>query len=512
MDIRQLTRRRLLKYAGLGAAGLAFARPGFEPGTPAADFGPQLYDDGSDRIPGGVKGDPGRVIIVGAGFAGLAAAKALSNAGVPCVLLEGRARPGGRADTRQVGGTAVDLGASWIHEPEGNPMTRLATQAGIGLIAASPEADALTVLLHDDRLGDVADADKLAAYINALKFDEERKGIGRELGREASYRDGAERFLDEQGLRGDERRWAGFVIQLYAELEGAESWSRQPLNDRPGRIARPKPNHPEYTGDGLGSFPQGGYHRIVRALAAGLDIRYRHRVTEVGVGRSGAMVKFETGSPGRRRQREIRGSHVLITVPLGVLKSGSIRFRPGLPAMKRRAVRNLGFGNLEKVALTFDQPFWQEDGRTHLLHVGRENSADFPMFIDLQRFTGKPTLVALNAGPVARRLSRQGPAATRREAMEILRGVYGRSIPSPEAVAVTNWLNDPFARGSYSAVVMGTRGDDRSHLAAPVAGRILFAGEATNLDGRPSTTDGAFSSGIREAKRLLNARSVQVKV
>ena len=507
MDGRPLTRRRLLGYAGLGAAALTFGRAGSQPAaTKAAESGSQSYDDGTDRIPGGLKGDPGRVIVIGAGFAGLAAANALRNAGVSTVVLEARSRAGGRIDTRRVGETAVDLGASWVHEPEGNPMSRLAAQAGVPLVPASPELDALTVLLHDGRTGRVSDSEKLVAYLKALEFDEEFTALGQALGRSASIRDGAERFLDQQGLTGVERRQVGFLIQLYSELEGAKSWQHQPLAGRPGTIPLPVANHPEYTGNGLGDFPAGGYRRLVKALARGTDIRFRHRVTGIEVDEKGVRVETESG----KKSRDFRGTHVLVTVPLGVLKQGDIVFAPGLEAGKRRAIRNLGFGNFEKVALTFDQPFWQVEGHTHLLHIGRDDSSRFPMFIDLQRFTGKPTLVSLNAGGAARRLVGNGPEAARRDAMALLRQVYGRSIPAPEAVAVTNWMTDPYARGSYSAVVMKTDGDERTHLAAPVRGRLLFAGEATNLDGRASTTDGAFSSGIREAKRLLRSRSVLI--
>ena len=85
----------------------------------------------------------------------------------------------------------------------------------------------------------------------------------------------------------------------------------------------------------------------------------------------------------------------------------------------------------------------------------------------------------------------------------MLRQAYGPGIPAPTAYRVTNWRADPYSLGSYSSIVRGTGPDDRSLLAAPVGGRVLFAGEATNLEDRPATADGALSSGIREAKRLL---------
>ena len=117
----RLSRRRFLQLLG-GAAALA-AAPAPGRSAPCACLD---YDDGSLEIPAGATPDASRVIVVGAGFAGLAAANALRNAGVEVVVLEARARLGGRAWTADVAGVPVDLGASWIHTPVGNPMARLA--------------------------------------------------------------------------------------------------------------------------------------------------------------------------------------------------------------------------------------------------------------------------------------------------------------------------------------------------------------------------------------------------
>jgi polyamine oxidase len=501
-----LTRRRFVQLAA-SASAVAAA------GMPASAFGARenigRYDDGTDAIPGGLRGDPERVIIVGSGFAGLAAANALRHAGVECIVLEARARIGGRAHTERVGGVPVDMGCSWIHEPEGNVMSALAAQAGVARLPASPELDAATIVFLDSRKGIVPNDQTIDAFVKSLAFDDQRASIGTTLGPRATVRKGAERFLDNAGLTGDDRRRVEFMIRLYAQLEDANDWDILPLGSLgAGTIKLPRRNHRPYTGDGLGDFPKGGYHRLVRAIAAGTHIRRGHRVTSIAHTASGVRVSTLTTSRGRRRRHTVTGSHVLVTVPLGVLKAERIRFAPALPARKRNAIRRLGFGQFEKVALTFPEPFWEEGGHTHLIHLGAGPSADFPLFIDLQRFVGAPTLVALNAGSFARRLDREHPRTARDEALAILRQAYGAKIPAPTAYGVTNWKADPFSLGSYSSIVRGGKPDDRSILAAPVGGRILFAGEATNLDRRPATADGALSSGIREAKRLVQRRRV----
>src|SRR5439155_26943686 len=104
-----------------------------------------------------------------------------------------------------------------------------------------------------------------------------------------------------------------------------------------------------YIGFGEGDLPVGGYTRLVQSLAGSSDVRLRHRVTTVAVEPDGVRVRARNGSG---KQETFRGSHVVVTVPLGVLKSGSITFSPHpLPTWKRAAIRRLGFGNFEKVVM-----------------------------------------------------------------------------------------------------------------------------------------------------------------
>jgi monoamine oxidase len=502
-----VTRRRFVELAALAGSTAALPAPAFA----AAASKRGRYDDGTDAIPRAAKGDPERVIVIGAGFAGLAAANALRSAGLECVVLEARDRIGGRAHTVAVDGHPVDLGCSWIHEPDGNVMTKVARQVGVARLPASPENDAATIRFLDDRTGLVPNAEALGEFAKSLEFDAQRAAISRELGPRATYPQGVERFLDRQGLQGDERRRVAYFQRLYAQLEDAQDWDRLPLGSQGKRhIPLPRPNHRPYTGDGgLGVFPKGGYERLYRALAGGTPIRLRHEVTRIAQSSRGVAVEVELGGGKRRRTRTLRGSHAIVTVPLGVLKAGAIRFESGLPAAKRGAIERIGFGQFEKVCVAFAEPFWEAGGTTHLIHLDADGGFRFPLTLDLQHFAGAPALIGLNAGAFAREIARgMSTRQARDRMMAMLRRAYGTDVPDPTDFAVTGWYADRHSRGAYSATILGTRPDDRTHLAAPVGGRVLFAGEATNLDGRPATADGALSSGIREAKRLLRSRKV----
>jgi len=454
------------------------------------------YDDGNQRIPGGLAGDPERVIVIGAGFGGLTAANALGNAGVPCVVVEGRDRLGGRAHTVDVGGAPVDLGCSWITDPIGNPMTRFATRAGVAQTNAAIELDVPTSRFFDERTGVVAPPFTAAAAGHALLFEQEGPNISAALGPLASTKDGILYYANEHRLSGDARRRGEFFMRLVTELPDATDWDKDSLK------AWADYSSPYY-GFGQGDFPRGGYRRIIRALGSGADVRFGLRVTDVITEARGVRVRsVDTAG----RSTDLLGSHVVVTAPLGVLKSRSIRFSPQLPAAKLGAIDRLGFGVFEKVVMRFAEPYWATE-HTHIFHLSHPNPMRFPLIVDYFHLEAVPALVAFNVGSYGITLAGLSDAEVRRRMLDVLREVQGGPIPRPTDVAITRWRGDPFSRGSYSYIAVGATPADQRELAKPADGRVLFAGEASST-ARFGYADGALSTGIREAKRLLRRASV----
>lgn len=489
------TRREFLRAVAVAGTGSALSGCVPPAGTPAR------YDDGSASIPGGLSGDPETVIVVGAGWAGLTAANALSAAGVDCVVLEATDRIGGRAHTVDVGGVPTDLGCSWISEPYGNPLARYASQAGVATRNADLLPDATTFRMFDavsDR--ELDGLERFVALGHAFRFFAgESRRIARHLGPDASVRDAAVRFLDREGFAGATRRRVEFGMRLLSELPENVAWDRLSLHEWVTRDL-------EYLGTGLGEWPVGGYGRLVAAMSDQLDVRLGYAVRSIDRRGDGVRVRVDTPDG---RLAELHGSHVVVTTSLGVLKAGGVHFEPGLPAAKAAAIDRLGFGAIEKVALTFDEPFWSDAWHSHILHIAGGALFELPMWVDVARISGAPSLVVFSVGEDAERLGGLGPEGSAELALARLGGILGREVPRPAAWAVSDWQGNPYCRGGYTTILAGGTADDIDVLAAPVDGRLLFAGEATDRN-RYAHADGAMRSGIREAKRLLRQPEVEL--
>jgi polyamine oxidase len=453
----------------------------------------ERFGDRRDDVPAGVTGPAERVVVVGAGIAGLTAANALAHGGVECVVLEARDRIGGRLHTADLGGSPVDLGGSWIHMPGGNPMRAFADLAGVPCRSADPVPEIAGFDCAEGRRLSAAEAEAVLGLYTE-DFPAAVGQLAAELGPDASAADGIEAFVASAGLAPGSARRARQMLYAAIEAESADLAERQSL--------RWMWNEFEYEGNYFGDVPDGGYRRLVDAMATGVDVRLGVEVAGVALSAGGVRVR---GADGTSEE----GSHVVVTVPLGVLKRGAPRFSPALPPDRLAAIGRLGFGRFEKVALRFDEPFWRDAGFPHLMVFPRDPGEWMVWALGLDAFGGGPVLVFFLFHSDAARLSEAGNDGAARWALGLLAEATGRACPEPAAVAVTSWASDPYAGGAYTHIPPGASPADADLLGEPVGGRLLFAGEHTQ-SARMAYADGAMTSGIREAKRLLGQPSVRL--
>ena len=449
---------------------------------------PLPYDDGTDRIPGDIIGPVVRVVVVGAGIAGLTVANALGHAGVPAVVLEARERIGGRLHTLDLDGSPVDMGGSWIHTPIGNPLTALAEHLGVERRPADITGG---LVAWDPQLGRLPQAEfERIAELAFRRFDEALPGLAEVLGPAAPLAAAVDRFVADRwpDPAAPVARHLAVLLRNVIEADASGALEELAIDGYPA-------NGLFYEGSEVGDMPFGGYARLLAPLAAGLDVRVGRPVASIAARVGGIEVTTTDGEV-------FAASHVVVTVPLGVLKTEAIRFDPPLPDARRAAIARLGFGGFEKVAAKFGRPSWTDAQAPGMAILPSDGAPSVPWLINLDPLVGEPVAVAFAHGSRTGVL-RDVPLETALACLEAVdEALAGHRLPPPVATAQSSWSADPYSRGAYTFVAAGSTPDDLEDLGRPVGGRLLFAGEATG-HARVGFADGAFSTGIREAKRLL---------
>lgn len=392
-----------------------------------------------------------RVLVVGAGIAGLIVANALTRSGVDCVVLEARHRVGGRMHTVDLNGSPVDLGVAQWHEASDSPLLSLARQAGIPVEPRDPRTGLSGYDLGAERrLFPDEIEDNLSLALDT--FPGALATLRNDLGPEASVSDAVCVHVTRCGLTGDPARRARQTLRAVIEADRAGLLKRMALRWLwPG----------DQTPDLHGARPVGGHCRFLDTVAAGVDVHLGAVVDRVTVTEAAVRVRCTDGTT------EV-GSHVVMTAPLGVLRHGSIEFTPALPADRVNVISRLAPGRMEKVALSFAERFWRRSGLAHMLIFPREPTEAALLVLDESAPGALPTLVCQLLPSHASRLH----LGAERDVVEWVLGMVshavGASCPRPVAVAVTSWTTDAFSRGAFTSVPLGAEPADAGSAGSTV--------------------------------------------
>lgn len=404
-------------------------------------------------------------VVVGAGAAGIAAARRLRALGRTCVVLEARPRVGGRVFTDRSLGAPWDAGALYIHWSERNPWTAFAREAGLETVDSATLSGGWRFV---DRTGDTRPRRGGFSAIQSL-LDPDVAPV-------------PDVSLIER-IGGPEAEGASAALSI----------ARMALGDEPERISALDYAR-LWSGDDLVA-PQ-GYGTLVERAAKGLDIRLSTPVTAVDWSGAGVRVATDAGMVSARA--------AIVTLPVGVLKSGAVRFTPQLPQRTRDGLAGLGMGALSKIALKFNgERFGVPTGMDIFERLGPRASFNFECWA-----WDRDLVIATFGGDHARDVVARGEAGAVSLALDEFAKIVGaKARDAFVAGRLAGWSADPFSLGCYSHARPG-HANARALLAEPVGDRLWFAGEATagaapgEKFGPAMTAGGAWLAGARAAEAV----------
>ena len=425
------------------------------------------------------------VAVIGAGAAGLAAARVLAAAGESVAVIEARDRVGGRVLTRRDArcSAPIELGAEFIH---GTPAVTFALLAQAGASAIGEGGS-----YWERTSGGLAPASEPFESVSSVM--DRISPASRDESVDAFLR----RVAREDGLA-DAAQWMRTLVEGFDAADPADASVLAIAQEWRGGASLQTAQF----------RPSCGYGPLLDRIAADLPRESLHFHMQ-------SVVEEILWEPGRvviraRRYGEVaeyEARKAIVTLPIGVLRSGSVRFTPELPQEHRDAISLIAMGPVIKVALRFGEPFWTSlrggDLQDAAFFFG--GATAFPTF-----WTTYPSLSPLVAGwaggPKAAQFhgcsEEQIVARAVADFAHVLELSANDVRARLESAYVHDWQRDPYAMGAYSYVLVGGQGA-RSALAAPAGETLYFAGEATAPQEEAGTVAGALLSGITAAARAV---------
>ena len=406
------------------------------------------------------------VIIIGAGAAGLSAAKELTRQRLRYTLVEASHRIGGRAYSEEIApNNWFDLGCSYLHQAETNPFV--------------PIAESLGMVLKKDK-GDLFAVEQVRSYHNSLLLDENQSSLRNQYDQQCT-----------ESITASNAHGKDLAV---ADLIDLDSPYAAPLMI--GMATSNAVDIDQTSSADLVNFfggsdfsIQDGYGTLVKKWGDEVPVSLNTKVSSINWNSSGVQVKTNRGT--------IKAQRVLVTVSTGILAANHIEFKPGLPDWKEAAIAGIPTGTMNKICVHFNHDVFST-GDLGVYHAWNENGEGSEIEANVM---GLNTATIFVGGRFAVWLEKQGQQTGLDFAMNQLSDVFGNDIRNHiDNSIVTAWATEPLTLGSYSCALPG-QAYQRLELARSIDHKLFFAGEAT-IVGAQATCHGAYLSGIRAAQEI----------
>ena len=421
-----------------------------------------------------------KVLVIGAGISGLAAAKNLNDSGYDVTILEAKDRIGGRLYTDRSLGVPLEVGANWIHDnnPETNPIMKIKKELGLKAHKCSVAGPAVSFEVLNK------EGNKIEISGKDLEKIEFRIGIFAYLAkylRPSTNISEIFTFVKKLGLLSFIKEEALFVLIQKIALEQAED---------PENISIEALFEQEGFGDDEAVI--GGYDQIAYYFEKELHNKIILNSPIEHINYEQDTIKVISGN------EKYEANAVIVTASLGALKKEVIKFTPELPIEKKQSIKKLGWGTLNKVILKFENKFWSD---TDFIVIANKES-NFHAWINEEPVCKEPVIVANISGKNAKKFENKTDEEVVQIALNELKAVYGNKVSELNSYYITKWSLDPYIYGSYSTNKAGENSQLlRKQLSTPVNSKLFFAGEATSVK-VAGYLQMALQSGVREAENI----------
>eukprot|EP00566_Odontella_aurita_P014656 CAMPEP_0113531908 /NCGR_PEP_ID=MMETSP0015_2-20120614/3756_1 /TAXON_ID=2838 /ORGANISM="Odontella" /LENGTH=529 /DNA_ID=CAMNT_0000430793 /DNA_START=71 /DNA_END=1660 /DNA_ORIENTATION=- /assembly_acc=CAM_ASM_000160 len=489
---------------------------------------------------------PPRAIVIGAGISGLAAARELSSRGFPVLVLEARDRVGGRIhsdsaafSTDEIGGgngeinSVVERGgafihddgpqnsisllastmgiqravsggdsslvaadsARWIHAIGGNPLTEEEIQRGYSLFDRWWDVEARNLTSEHAVKMPSSAGDLPIKCVEQMAIEQMRTPI-------AEGRSGNEQTTTEIMIESAlDAHLLDFHLESTFENDlGLSRWHQSARGLLNGYGWTSFEGTDSVVPEGMQSIPRRLHRDIVRSGRA--EVITNAPVSKIYYSDNECKVTTEQGD-------DFEGGYCIVTLPIGVLKKRPGIFMPELPSSKIRAIEQMGVSAYSSVAVKWRRKFWDNETGAYYLIGGKKSNMLHAGFVVVGKIMNKPRMMVTQHYFNSHGRNFGGDFHWKQVVIDAVGGAFpdhGLRASDIESVEYTDWYNDPFSQGSYSAQQVGMEGDrERQVLAEPVGKTLFFAGEHTNLEGRFQSLDGAYDTGIRAAGELIDS-------